>query len=50
MCQMRYLPEWENRGIKVYQAFVKKYQKINRELGKDQYLVPYLMSSHRDRL
>ena len=31
---------------KVYQAFVKKYQKINRELGKDQYLVPYLMSSH----
>lgn len=30
----------------VYQSFVKKYQKINRELGKDQYLVPYLMSSH----
>lgn len=33
-------------GNRVYQAFVKKYQKINRELGKDQYLVPYLMSSH----
>lgn len=33
-------------GNQVYQAFVKKYQKINRELGKDQYLVPYLMSSH----
>ena len=31
---------------KVYQAFVKKYKRINQELGKDQYLVPYLMSSH----
>jgi len=30
----------------VYQAFVKKYKKINKELGKEQYLVPYLMSSH----
>ena len=30
----------------VYQAFVKKYKRINQELGKDQYLVPYLMSSH----
>ena len=31
---------------KVYQAFVKKDKRINQELGKDQYLVPYLMSSH----
>ena len=31
---------------KVCQAFVKKYKRINQELGKDQYLVPYLMSSH----
>lgn len=31
---------------KVYQAFVKKYNKINREIKKEQYLVPYLMSSH----
>lgn len=30
----------------VYDGFVKKYQQINKELGKDQYLVPYLMSSH----
>lgn len=30
----------------VYQAFVKKYKKINQQLGKEQYLVPYLMSSH----
>ena len=30
----------------VYQSFVKKYKKINQEISKDQYLVPYLMSSH----
>ena len=30
----------------VYDRFVEKYRAVNRELGKDQYLVPYLMSSH----
>lgn len=30
----------------VYQAFVKKYGRMNEMLNKDQYLVPYLMSSH----
>ena len=30
----------------VYQAFTKKYKQINEKLGKKQYLVPYLMSSH----
>lgn len=30
----------------VYQTFVRKYNKINEEIGKEQYLVPYLMSSH----
>ncbi|MCR4690296.1 MAG: YgiQ family radical SAM protein [Lachnospiraceae bacterium] len=30
----------------VYQAFAKKYEKLNQDLGKKQYLVPYLMSSH----
>ena len=30
----------------VYQAFCKKYADINKHLGKPQYLVPYLMSSH----
>ncbi len=30
----------------VYQQFVKKYKFINQKLGKEQYLVPYLMSSH----
>lgn len=30
----------------VYQRFVEKYHQMNRRLHKDQYLVPYLMSSH----
>lgn len=30
----------------VYDRFVGEYRAINRELGRDQYLVPYLMSSH----
>ncbi len=30
----------------VYQTFAEKYAKINQKLGKKQYLVPYLMSSH----
>jgi uncharacterized radical SAM protein YgiQ len=30
----------------VFERFVKKYEKINQECGKKQFLVPYLMSSH----
>ena len=30
----------------VYEQFVKKYTKLNDALGKKQFLVPYLMSSH----
>jgi radical SAM superfamily enzyme YgiQ (UPF0313 family) len=30
----------------VYDKFVKKYHKINEDLGMKQFLVPYLMSSH----
>ncbi|AOT72694.1 YgiQ family radical SAM protein [Geosporobacter ferrireducens] len=30
----------------IYDKFVDKYYKINKELGKEQYIVPYLMSSH----
>lgn len=33
-------------GRKVYDRFVAKYYKINRDIGKNQFLVPYLMSSH----
>lgn len=31
---------------KVFEAFSKKYKKINEELGLKQYLIPYLISSH----
>lgn len=30
----------------VYERFVKKYYQTNEKVGKEQYLVPYLMSSH----
>lgn len=30
----------------VYERFVKRYKEINQKLGKNQFLVPYLMSSH----
>ncbi len=30
----------------VYEAFSEKFYKINEKLGKKQYIVPYLMSSH----
>lgn len=30
----------------VYERFCKKYEQINERIGKKQYLVPYLMSSH----
>lgn len=32
--------------VEVYNRFVKEYGKMNEKLGKKQYLVPYLMSSH----
>ncbi len=33
-------------GNQVYEAFLKRYAKVNRLTGKQQYAVPYLMSSH----
>lgn len=32
--------------VEIYRRFVKAYEKMNAKLGKKQYLVPYLMSSH----
>lgn len=32
--------------VEVYNRFKERYRKINEKLGKKQYLVPYLMSSH----
>lgn len=31
---------------KLYGAFVDKFNKVNQTLGKEQYVIPYLMSSH----
>lgn len=31
---------------KLYSQFVKSFDDINKSLGKDQYIIPYLMSSH----
>ncbi len=33
-------------GVEVYRRFAQAYQEMNRKIGKEQYLVPYLMSSH----
>ena len=32
--------------IEVYEKFKGKYERLNQKYGKEQYLVPYLMSSH----
>ena len=33
-------------GVETYNAFCREFQRVNRSLGKEQYIVPYLMSSH----
>ena len=40
------LKEMGKPKVDVYNSFVKEFEKINRELGLKQYIVPYLMSSH----
>ncbi len=42
----RVLDKMGKPGRDVYEKFVKKYYEINGKIGKEQYLVPYLMSSH----
>ena len=53
--QLRVAPEHVSDNVlslmgkpenKVYKAFCSKYEAINKRLGKSQYTVPYLMSSH----
>ncbi len=53
--QLKVAPEHISDGVlhymgkpraEVYERFAKEYQKMNETLGKKQYLVPYLMSSH----
>lgn len=33
-------------SVEVYEKFVQAYEQMNQKIGKKQYLVPYLMSSH----
>ena len=40
------LREMGKPPVSVYNAFVREFEKVNKELGLDQYVVPYLMSSH----
>lgn len=42
----RVLEKMGKPGRKVYDEFVEKFYAINKKLGKEQYLVPYLISSH----
>ena len=45
-CSDRVLSLMGKPQIGVYNAFCEKYFKYSREIGKEQYIVPYLMSSH----
>lgn len=42
----RVLEKMGKPGRDVYDRFTAKYFEINKKIGKEQYLVPYLMSSH----
>ncbi len=53
--QLKVAPEHISDGVlekmgkprrSVYERFVKKYNQLNEAMGKKQFLVPYLMSSH----
>ena len=42
----RVLEKMGKPGREVYDSFVKRFYEINEQIGKEQYLVPYLISSH----
>ena len=42
----RVLSRMGNPEFSVYRGFAERYKKMNEKLGKKQYLVPYLISSH----
>ena len=53
--QLRVAPEHISENVlrrmgkpknEVYNAFLKEFERINAKTGKEQYIVPYLMSSH----
>jgi len=45
-CSNNVLNHMGKPHIETYKAFSKRFFKITAEIGKEQYLVPYLMSSH----
>lgn len=45
-CSAAVLDSMGKPHIETYLEFAKRYYKFNKEIGKEQYLVPYLMSSH----
>jgi len=45
-CAAQVLDYMGKPHIEVYEKFKDKYQRLNQKYSKDQYLVPYLMSSH----
>ena len=45
-CSEKVLEKMGKPTFKVYKSFVEKYKKINAGLNKDQYVVPYFISSH----
>ncbi len=45
-CSAAVLDKMGKPHIETYLEFAKRYFKYNKEIGKEQYLVPYLMSSH----
>ena len=45
-CSAQVLDKMGKPHIEAYKKFQKKFYEINKKIGKEQYLVPYLMSSH----
>ena len=45
-CSARVLDYMGKPHFEVYERFKEKYERLNRRYGLEQYLVPYLMSSH----
>ena len=45
-CSAAVLDKMGKPHIEAYKAFAKRFYKLTGQIGKEQYLVPYLMSSH----
>ena len=45
-CSANVLDHMGKPHIEAYKAFQKRFYQITKSIGKEQYLVPYLMSSH----